>query len=620
MKTVRGTALITVLLAAVALFVTAASLVAMAHGRAFAAREQYQRAQLQSLLKSAVAHAQNELAKDPDWKAGFKKQKLPGMDGTYSIAFANGGAVEPDESINNLDGAAIVDGPRGQQTVPAQSVDLVVIAEAGGQRRRAEVLLRLGPGATLPSAVAATNRIRMVGETVIRGENNDSEAGLHSNFDGDGAAITWRPLKPSDHATVSGLVSASKQATSDSDPAALRDVIDFGVNDRVFNLRGGVKTGVPKRNYPMVPVEQLVNDAIDPAKTPVRPKDLAAAVSGGDGGQIPLKDGKFLADSDLNVDGDLLLRNAQLYIKGNLNINGSISGAGTLYVTGDTNFQGDSEVNVSDPEHPLTICSKGSVTISGFSGEGYLNGHEEAKAAWELASAKLSRVSEILQTAAAAPDTESVSNADMDELMHLSNELSVRGPGGSHLGLLGQVESALGDLEPGPTKNKMTKSVKSLYSMFLEGNDNDYNRSLNLLRERRYGDLAHIMPALAATKGTATLGAPGPNQKKFNVFKQATGLSFSAGLDSMGRSNFTGVIYSSGSILADNSLRVRGAIWANGGEGSPRMAGDMQLMPGDIVLRNGVSLIYDDRFSGALVRQFATADQSLKVAAWIDQW
>ena len=56
-------------------------------------------------------------------------------------------------------------------------------------------------------------------------------AGVHSNYDGPGPAITWRPLDRRDRAVVKGTVSTSNPS---------RDSVDFGPDTRAYSLGGNV--------------------------------------------------------------------------------------------------------------------------------------------------------------------------------------------------------------------------------------------------------------------------------------------------------------------------------------------------------------------------------------------
>lgn len=587
----RGAALIAVLFSFVALGVMAVALTVMTRGQVFASRDRYQRACLDCLVESAVAHAMNELAKRPDWKEGFHEVKLRDL-GTYSVSFG--------PSVNNLAGETPADGPRGPQSVPPHSADVVVTARSGSAERRAEVIISRGEDSSMPFAAAATNRIRLFGKTSVRGQVmgvQGMSAGLHSNYDGPGGAITWRPLAPGDRALVKGTVSTSNPA---------RDSVDFGTDARLYSLGGNV-TGAPKRRYPDLPIQQWVDERQGAT-------DLQEAADETRGGVLALKRGTDYAHTgDVEVNGDLRLADSKVYVLGNLRVNGSIYGSGTVYVTGETVFEGDSDVRANDPYHPLTICSQGSVTIRGFDGDKFLAENPALKPLWDKAQASLDQVDALTEKWAAGQ----VDEADFGFLAERCRELSSR-EGEKRTGLLGEVLAAVHAIpRGGKTQNIMERRLKALHSLFEEGSPSQYSAALEkLARQKPEPDC--IFPALVASRGQYAYRERG-EEKTMSVLPMAAGLVQWLGFGDPGRSSFSGIIYTNGSIYANNKLDIRGALWAKAATGqASRVVDGIEVLPGDIVLRNGVHLLFQDRYVEGLLELFPPSDQSMQVSTWLE--
>lgn len=79
------------------------------------------------------------------------------------------------------------------------------------------------------------------------------------------------------------------------------------------------------------------------------------------------------AEPNLVVHGDLELRDgARVVVTGNLTINGSVSGKGSLVVDGNVGLWGEAQVETGATDY-VSVLSSGHVVISGFNGTAYLN-------------------------------------------------------------------------------------------------------------------------------------------------------------------------------------------------------------------------------------------------------
>ncbi len=122
------------------------------------------------VAEAGVAYAKAELSRDSAWGPQSLTQTMPNGRGSYTISFATA-SPGPNDSVNNLTGPGVVDGPRGPGTVPPFTADLVVLAELNGRTRRLEVILSNGGGGPpdVDVPLLASRGIRLNGNVVVKG-------------------------------------------------------------------------------------------------------------------------------------------------------------------------------------------------------------------------------------------------------------------------------------------------------------------------------------------------------------------------------------------------------------------------------------------------------------------
>lgn len=606
----RGVALIVILMASMALTVILSSLVQLARNQAFDALDRHKRATLRCLLESGVARAQSDLSDNNDARQDVK-ESVPGLDGTFEVHYSPVNTTSPDGSVNNLTGQTAVDGPRGPGTVPPATADVVVTANSGGVAARAEVLISYG-GDEMPYGVAGSNLIRLIGDTDIRTSTlakaksgvgpSKVKAGLHSNYPGLGTAISWQKLDANDRAQVDGVVSTLSAADK---------AVDFGE----FNKRLTIQTGAGKRSFPSLNIIDIVSNATGDTNLELKP-----------GAGLTLEGKDFVATDDLNVSGDLELDDAKLYVQGDLHVTGAIKGTGTVYVNGETVFRGDSDLETNDYSKGLSICSEGSVSLEGFDPDGFMaEGGPELEAQWKLVQDELDQVRAIaarwksfrgkeffeqlppavqLDLAGEPESEQTKANLERDllTLKQVADRLTL-----DETGHLDVVKATLEKLDYTKFRARVIKRVNTLHDWF-EPTSTYSDSALDNLDEEA-GMTRGVFHKLVA------------EQRDYKTAQRLGILSqfIDQKMRTKGRSAFTGIIYTHGSIYCANTIDITGSLWADGDSTkAPTTTSDGEkLAPGDIVLKKGVDVSYSSKLVEGFVKNLPGGDRPTGVKAWL---
>lgn len=548
----RGAALMAVLLATLLLFVMVKALVVLTHSKSYQARLHYQQLQAHYLCEAAVARARAELDEDPDWDEGFDEEALPGIDGTYSVRFHTGPglSVGANDSVNNMRGKALVAGPRGDETVPPHSAELIVTARVGTTERRVRVLLRKG-GTILPYALSASNRIKLKGPARINGIKSrasmtPTDAEVHSNAPGGANVITWQSTVDGEgqftgRAEIQGKVSSVSSAGG---------AINFGNNPAQYSVSGGFETGSAAKPVPNYDLAAEIADA--------QGLPGIASSTGPGAGPVTVADSRF-KNGDLSLNSDLVLEDGILYVDGNVTINGSVTGVGAIYATGDISFTGNANIRANAPESGIAIYSGGKI---------------------QLASMDLAQFLADLQVGLTDMDT---MNSKLAELRDTYDDLDVS----QREALLVDVNAAataftaqLNTLPPSPTRDSLLKRVEYLTTVTSPGNP----------------DQAQVEEAL-------TFGLPLPGLLYAVVGNQdydATARHFlPGGIGPEDESSFFGLLYSKKYVHVTNHIKVMGGIWTYSEAVATPTGEDIEgvtAQNGDIFLYNGCTLTMDEEY------------------------
>jgi len=559
----RGSALLLVVLAMVALAVLAKAFVAVSHGRAFGARQEHQRLQLQYLAETGLAQVRDALARDPEWRVGLPSTRMEGVPGSYRA-----------QVTNNLAGDDPADGPRGALTVPPHAADIVVTAELNGVERRYEGVLTRANSTLPPFAVAASERVTLRGSVRVEGvtgvDEQPTPAGIHSNGDLAGPVISWRPNETGERARVSGNVSTVSTAA---------DAIDFGSDPGALSV-GGFQRGAPHHPLPYVDV----------------PGELARHLDHAPPAGASLVAGRFSQRGDMSVDGDLQLDGTALYVEGNLRVNGTIRGTGSVYVGGTTTFQGDSRLKAS--ESGVALYAHGDVELRGFDGTQYLERLGQDDPAALAALQELQRCFEVVSDVAAA--AQNLPEVCPDESLALYTRLGTALDTLQSSDALPTMRATVETLPPGETRDFVMKRldglmpfiypnprtealVDSLWSDFNQrwlpaGMDparwgamgaSEQRSALGEARYRRLftADPLRILGTLevGGARSPAVRGIYSDRQNQWQrrlLQVLSRTLLRRANPYRLGTSYFQGLMYSHGRIHASHEVDVLGMVWA----------------------------------------------------------
>jgi hypothetical protein len=552
-----GVALMTVIILMAVLFMASNSLVTLATSDIFGTRRAHHRTVALFAGEAATARCEAILAQQLDWTEGFNQEKMENVGATYTVVFNTSGSnVQPNESVNNLNGTTEVDGPRGPGTVPPNTVDLVVIVRAGLVERRLEVLLNRGIADPSPFAVISSRNILMRGDVQVDGlESLDSgatvEAGLHSNrLDSVDDIIQWSPKSAGDRAEILGDVSTTSPATT---------AIDFGANPSAYDL-GGTTISASNKPLPPVDIEGEVS-ARSGASTP----SLNA----------PIPDGEYYLSGDTVINDDLVLEGGNLYINGSLTVNGSISGEGGIYVNGETHFRGDVRISTAN-EKGAALFSKGSVSLTGFDGSEYLSNlvasDSVAQENWDHLTTTIDELKVYID--GGGDDVRTIK----EYCTVISEEVRVSPWQGRNENTSGELLSFVKSKAPaGDTRDFLVDRLEQVGRDFCCQNHNSWNsrsESEWLADFLAGGDSTGIF--MAVYDGDFDEHRPSAN----NILAQTD-------YNKLGTSFFQGVIYTNGYLYASNEISVVGAVFAeDDGSQTGATIGSVTVEPGDVFLDN----------------------------------
>lgn len=532
------------------------------------------------LGEAGIADATYQLSASNAWEpVGTERIQVdfPEVNGRYTIEFYDGvGQVERHESVNNLDTDSSVDGPRGPATVPPKTADIVVKVELKGREFYYEALISRGFSEPVSVPLLTSGKIRMEGDVLIQGVESlgnpiPIEAGIHSNMRASTPGIIeWRG-GADDKAYISGIVS-----TTSGHPDAIR-----APGSGEFNV-GSVEVGQASQQFPVVDIDLAVRSGR--GATPLVPNP---------GATTTLRGRDFRFEGGV-INGDLVLDGVNLFVDGPLEVNGTITGSGAIYVRGDTSLRGSAEL-ISD-ERTLALFSKGNVKLEGFDGSQYLEEraeesedfftwNEDAKWAHEELMARITQEGSYGGDAENPSTWGNTPGGEVDQLR----------------AVLGSETQVVPDERSQDSLGKMADYLEMNYA----GNETaDFlvqrlKDTRNLYRDGGSIDVANdtFNPSLAAG---ATRRAGRQN------------------FDKLGVSFIQGLIYTNGAVYATNEVQVVGALMAEKNGDSPEReweVGGERLQAGDVYLTGGSSLIYNKEL---VENPFASAPNGpVVVCSWL---
>lgn len=298
----------------------------------------------QALAEAGVAEALVLLNQNNNW--GLNKETIAKQlgEGNYTLTFDPGKEYY---STNNLSGDTAKEG-FGNRSVPSNSALIFSTGVSGGKKRIIEVLIHKP---VFPYAVAVSGNLQSGGPLNVMGVKslNDVEKCLNEGeCNGDGNVFANG--KSNDEA----IIKAGKD-TYITGSAGATGSIDI-------KLPSTIKGGIYPNSTP-ISMPQIDPKKYDPIKILGKIDLIDNNISNLSVETVTRREG------DLVVNGPLELSNGFLYVKGNLEVNGAVTGTGAIVVEGNAVIKDGSTLNTSNK---IAILAGNDVTLSGQNN--YFNG------------------------------------------------------------------------------------------------------------------------------------------------------------------------------------------------------------------------------------------------------
>ncbi len=509
--------------------------------------------------EAGLVDAMGVLQANRAWVSGFSQKPMKDVRGSYTVRFNQGaGPFQADDSVNNFDGAH-PNSFRGNNTVPAGTALLVVVARVGGVERRLEALV--GDTASLGMLdlpLLTTGRIRLQGDVRVDGITalNDStsvDGDVQSNLTGTVNAIEWLDTGGTS-LHIDGNVSSS-------------------ANPGSINLAGGVVTGGTTEN--------AAPRAVPPLDIPgeIAAKSSSPSPTVVPGGVTVVGTGDYYVAGNLDLTGDLDLQGGNLYVQGELSVQGTVSGTGSVYVGSHTKIHGNADINGQDN---IALYSKGNVELRGFDGDAILDSLALSSpvAAKELADGKwaISEMATIMNNGSWTP------GGIYDTVSQVLGEHLTGTPTGRDPSTMFRLRDRLNPTASTAQKF-LHKRLDNIGRMF-SGNSNYFGQSDATARDNftNTGDTSGLVDAANDLNDSALMQV---------VYNLTSTLDF----DSIGSANFQGLVYTNGSFYSANQITVVGAVVVNNdGSQSSSVIDGITVNPGDLFLNNGSKITFVQDF------------------------
>ncbi len=577
---IRGSkafALAFTLLLTTVVVVTVTALLATAGRNLFTASQYHERAIASQAAEAGLARAQSTLESNVRFQ-GTIREELSHSGGSFELDITNGGTPDPLQSFNNLESSTPRMLPVGE--LPAHSAFLV----SRGSYRGHEVVLKAyvkRAEESLILSLLASNRIDLKNRASIRGiqsfiSNTPTSASVHSNRTKPGVAISWVGPNSGDTLTASGKLTAS---ASDDASISLVPRSAATVEDTLANQ--------PLRGHLNYDIEEFVS-LHSSSPGPVLPLT----------GRVVLPPGNHYYSSDQVINGDLVLEDgARLYIEGNLSVNGSIGGMGTVAVTGFTALKGDTHLSTADGNY-IALLSREGVALTGFDGTAFMDAlaSSDANAAqnWNIMKMGMTEMQGRVSLGVDGWVGE-INDDQFDDA-----RTSLASPNRSAQGLQQVMPS-------GPTGEFLAKKFYQMrvfyHNAWFDLDDNQVHPSSSDDEKLAVADLvtnSYLAGQLRPDQGGIADAVSSqdipyadlPPKIQDTIGRVKTAIQ-AENLDKLGTAWFKGFVYSNGPIYVANEMTVVGAIESQGLRGVPsRNFGGVTMEAGDIHLAPRSDLIY----------------------------
>jgi hypothetical protein len=352
-KTRGGFALMTVLLFVTVLAIMVGALLLAARQDTFVSMGYSQDVAAGLVAEAGVADVLDQLMDDPSFATDLIDQPVEGRSGTYTVTWKDPADAGPSDSVNNFGSDTPVDGPRGADTVPQRSAEIVVTATVGNTTHVTQLVVLGAPGPSDASPLAATGNIYLRGNMNVDSVDNlldgyvSGGKTVHSNSRP--GTVQWTKETPSDQARFDGDVTCSCSQLTAVNLQGSQGSDYFVENEQ---------RAVPTISLPSIDVKRAVADQTSYPS----PTFNFSGVS-------TLPAGNYFASSNVNLPDDLVLEDGvNLFIDGDLRISGTVRGQGKIMVDGKVDIYGDTFI-AGGEDNFVSLLSSKNLTVSGYQGD-----------------------------------------------------------------------------------------------------------------------------------------------------------------------------------------------------------------------------------------------------------
>lgn len=631
MRTKKGFALVYFLLITSVVVIVISTLFTLSQRQLFTTRNGLDRTRALFAAEAGLSVAMAELERDASWVSGFNEEKLPSGQATYSLSFDGNNSLS---CINNLSSSVAADSYHGPSTVPPHSALLVVTGRSGLVTRTIEALIVPGIGLSSNSGILASGHVTLGGDIAVEGREDTVEGtqlpvDIHSNSE-DTTVTILQPALPSS-ASPSSLTVSGQVSTSSRFPGSI------SLNGT--HTVGSVQTGAGTRRIPDINIEALFSDH---SSSP--PPNLTTV------GGVATVSNDSLYSGSLVLQGDLILEDgAKLFVDGDCKVNGSVSGNGTLYVSGNTELYGDARVSPQENES-LSLVSRGHVVMKGFSGQSYLENLAltDTEVAADLDNLKfaLAGTQNYLTKSAEGSDFDAAKLlGESDVALDSFSALIAFHPAGNMRMDTGETDPSevpLARQGRRATANRLRDRMSSAAPLSSEAflyerlqlfadlfRDARYRRDVETQRDAplifndfkdwdpiNQGGYFDVHQSLAFK--LIQDGAE-PEADVYRRLRQAIAAIQELDFDRVGSANFKGFIYTEGALIIKDDLNVMGNVVVNGDPSHPPLELDGKLHSAGEVELSGHSRIVMIKTSVDDGVQNLQGSGSLDVKRWINR-
>jgi len=355
----RGTSVGTYITAIAAFMVLIFTLVSMAIQHLHFSSVAYQQQAAKNLAEAAIHKALVKVLNSPSQNFGVAR--LPAEvvrittshypQGSQGIVCFHGDTARREKiplSLNNFRGDGQVLGSLGR-SVPINTLHLVATGTCGGYKRTLETLFYVPP---FPSALASEGPVRSRGALLVAGVKDPSK------FPGNYEDLPPEEKAPShvfSNFTSDKAVELGAGAVVQGNVGAVGGIIV----DPAVTVAGEIRPHSEPQPLPQLDLVGVFN-RLDRQVG----KDLLGSTVNGD------YDLQWNAqcNGDLHITGSLQLNQGILFVKGNLQVDGGVTGEGAIYVGGTTLIQRGADLRASDQ---IAVVSRDKITLRGAGQSAY---------------------------------------------------------------------------------------------------------------------------------------------------------------------------------------------------------------------------------------------------------